>query len=492
MTKTQIDITLPVWPKQSLALSTPAQWKMFGGAAGGGKSYLLRVAAIQWALAIPGLQIFLFRRNLNELEKNHLAGENNFHVMLGGLIEKGLCEIVRGEIRFWNGSKIYICHANHVKDVYKWKGPELHVLLLEEATEFEEEQIRFLISRNRVPRGLIPKKYAHLFPMMLATTNPTGPSHSFWKNHFYDNKEPYKVWEYKDEDTVRTCAFIPSFLSDNPAINENEYKASLLFLKRPELIDAMLNGKWDIPLGAFLPELDEKKHLISPFEIPHYWFMFRTFDWGSQAPFHVQWWAVADGTFGWQQNGRVIPKKSLICYREWYGGIRNLSNRGLGLSNEQIAYGIKERTTNREVIQGTITDSKPFQANGALTIAQEFSRYGTPLLQGDVSRGSRVQGAQQLRSRLIGNGQDPLIFFFRSCPETWKCLTQIQTDPDNVEDANSDGDDHAYDATTLACKAKPYVRDQNHDKPKYLHEATMNDVLKQHFLNKGQSNGSRR
>ena len=121
MTQTKIDITLPVWPKQSLALSTPAQWKMFGGAAGGGKSYLLRVAAIQWALAISGLQIFLFRRNLNELEKNHLAGQNNFHEMLSGLKLKGLVEIVQGEIRFWNNSKIYICHANHIKDVYKWK-----------------------------------------------------------------------------------------------------------------------------------------------------------------------------------------------------------------------------------------------------------------------------------------------------------------------------------------------------------------------------------
>lgn len=490
--KNDINISLPVWPKQDLALRTPAQWKMFGGAAGGGKSYLLRVTAIQWALAIPGLQIFLFRRNLNELEKNHLAGENNFHIMLAELVRAGLCEIVQGEIRFWNSSKIYLCHANHIKDVYKWKGPELHVLLLEEATEFEEEQIRFLISRNRVPKSLIPEQYTHLFPMMLATTNPTGPSHSFWKNMFYDYREPYKVWEYRDQDTVRTCAFIPSFLSDNPALDENEYKASLLFLKRPELIDAMLRGKWDIPIGAFLPECDERKHLISPFEIPSYWFTFRTFDWGSQAPFHVQWWAVADGQFGFQNNGQVIPRRSLICYREWYGGLKQATNRGLGLSNEQMAYGIKERTPVREVIQGTITDSKPFHASGGITIAEEFSKYGVPLLQGDVSPGSRIQGAQQLRSRLIGNGEAPLIYFFRTCPMTWKCLTQIQTDPHNLEDANSDGDDHAYDATTMACKARPYVKSNEDTKPKFLHEATMGDIMKQHFSNRSLYNANSR
>ena len=487
-----IDLEFSLWPKQELAFNTEAQWRMFGGAAGGGKSYFLRVSAIKYALMIPGLQIYLFRRNYNELYENHLAGSQSFHIMLAPLIEAGLCKIVDMEIRFFNKSRIVLCHCNHIKDVYKWRGPELHVLLFEEATEFDEEQIRFLISRNRVPADLVPDQYKHLFPMMIATTNPTGPSHTFWKHMFVDNKQPNKVWLYKDQDTTRTCCFIPSLLSDNPSLNEREYRASLLFLKRSELIDAMLKGKWDIPLGAFLPECDETKHIISPFEIPHHWFTFRTFDWGSNAPFHVQWWAVADGTFGWQQNGRVIPRKSLICYREWYGGLRELTNKGLALSNEQMAYGIKERTSAREIIQGTITDSKPFQASGGITIAEEFSKYGVPLLPGDTSRGSRIQGAQQLRSRLIGNGEDPLIFFFRSCPQTWKCLTQIQVDPHNQEDACTDGDDHAYDATTLACKARPYVRDAASDKPKYLSDATMGDIMKQHFMYRGQNNVSRR
>lgn len=495
-----VNLEFPLYPKQRFALEVEAQWKMYGGGAGGGKSHLLRVAAIKCCLLIPGFQAYLFRRNYNELQKNHFVGPSSFHVLLSDLIEIGFCKIVDMEIRFANGpstvdpfkggSAIYACHCQHVQDVYKWKGPEMNGLFLEEATELEEEQIRFLVSRNRIPKEMpIPDEVKHLFPMMLATTNPTGPSHSFWKSMFIDGKEPNKVWEYRDEDTVRTCAFIPALLRDNPSLDEKEYRASLLFLKRPELIDAMLQGKWDIPLGAFLPECDERKHLVNSFDIPDHWFKFRTFDWGSQAPFAVNWWAVSDGTL---PKHKPIPRGSLVCYREWYGGIPTVKNRGLALSNEQIAMGIRNRTPANEIIEGTISDGKPFQATGGLTIAQEFSKYGVPLIQGDNSRGSRIQGAQQLRSRLIGFQNEPAIYFFRQCIYTWRTLTQIQTDPDNIEDAQSEGDDHCYDSVCLACKARPLTLDGPKKEPQWLHEATAGQILKQHFQYKKGQDSARR
>src|SRR5690349_19178050 len=119
---------------------------MYGGAAGGGKSFLLRYSAIKYSIKVPGLQSYLFRRNYNELYENHMVGPGSFPDMLSELVDAGLCKIVELEIRFWNGSRITLCHCQHVQDVYKWKGPELHALYLEEATELEEEQIRFLVS----------------------------------------------------------------------------------------------------------------------------------------------------------------------------------------------------------------------------------------------------------------------------------------------------------------------------------------------------------
>jgi hypothetical protein len=60
--------------KQAIAFSTSATEVLYGGAAGGGKSYLKRVSAIRWCLEVPRVQVYLFRRTLTDLRDNHLRG----------------------------------------------------------------------------------------------------------------------------------------------------------------------------------------------------------------------------------------------------------------------------------------------------------------------------------------------------------------------------------------------------------------------------------
>ena len=104
--------------------------------AGGGKSHLMRVAAIVWASAIPGLQIYLFRRIRDDLIKNHMEGPKGFRSILAAWVLCGFCKIVDDEIRFWNGSKIYLCHCKDEKDRFKYLGAEIHVLLIDELTMY--------------------------------------------------------------------------------------------------------------------------------------------------------------------------------------------------------------------------------------------------------------------------------------------------------------------------------------------------------------------
>jgi hypothetical protein len=97
----------------------------------GGKSHLMRIAAIAWCHSIPGLQVYLFRRIFDDLIKNHMEGRRGFRALLAPWVAAGMCTIVESEIRFFNGSKIYLCHCEHEKHIYKYQGSEMDVLLIE-------------------------------------------------------------------------------------------------------------------------------------------------------------------------------------------------------------------------------------------------------------------------------------------------------------------------------------------------------------------------
>ena len=69
-------------PKQALVLKSPANEILFGGAAGPGKSFLVRAAAIAYCTAIPRFQAYLFRRTYPELWQTHMEGPGSFRVLL--------------------------------------------------------------------------------------------------------------------------------------------------------------------------------------------------------------------------------------------------------------------------------------------------------------------------------------------------------------------------------------------------------------------------
>lgn len=448
----QAEINLGLHPKQQLALDSEATEILYGGAAGGGKSHLMRVASILWCASIAGLQAYLFRRYFVDIKGNHMDGPTGYRALLAPWTQSGLCQITQDEIRFWNGSKINLCHLSDDNALDQYQGREIHVLLIDELTHFAENHYRFLRSRNRMTNLNVPEEYKGMFPRILCSSNPGNIGHEWVKRFWIDDKEPSQIYQISNEEGGKRRQFIPALLEDNPTLTEDDpnYENSLLGLGSPALVEAMRWGNWNIMAGAYFPEFGAR-HIIEPCLLPDWWTRFRSFDWGSSKPFHVGWYAVSDGTLP------SIPRNALVMYREWYGA--KGPDEGLKYTVEQVAEGIKARETG-DKIQFGVADTAIFTADGGPSMAERFNLAGVRWQPADKRR---VSGWDQLRSRLADNEEGrPMLYFFRNCRDTIRTLPLMISDEKKPEDINTTLEDHAADSLRYACMSRPYIRPKPH------------------------------
>lgn len=456
-----ISLPFELHAKQLELRDSAATEILYGGAAGGGKSFLLRALAIIYAWAFPGLQVYLFRRISEDLVKNHVEGGKGFRALLAPWVEAGLVEIVETEIRFkFNGSRIYLCHCHDEKDRFKYQGAEIHVLLIDELTHFSEVIYRFLRSRVRMV-GMadnLPEPLNSFlrerFPRIIAASNPGNVGHQWVKRAFIDGGVPGVAWQTADEDGGMLRQFIPARLVDNPSllVDDPGYRAKLRGLGSAALVKAMEEGDWNAIEGAFFDCFLTSRHVVKPFKLPDHWTRFRAFDWGSASPFSVGWWAVASENV---TAGDVeIPRGALLKYREWYGGN---GNTGLKIKNPEIAHGIRLREDEGETIAYSVADPSIFKEDGGPSIAEEFARHGVLFRRAD---NTRVPGWQQLRKRMMGdeNGH-PMVVWFDTCVDSIRTIPALMHDDVKPEDVDSDGEDHAADETRYACMSRPWQRE---------------------------------
>jgi len=473
------EINLKLHRKQAIALDTEANEVLYGGAAGGGKSHLMRVAAIMWCAAIPGLQVYLFRRIRDDLIKNHMEGPKGFRAMLAPWVLCGFVRIVDDEIRFWNGSKIYLCHCKDAKDVYKYQGAEIHVLLIDELTHFTEEMYRFLRNRLRMV-GLSDKIPAHWigrFPRILAGANPGNIGHLFVKRTFVDGFDTYEAKRMPAEEGGMLRQFIPALLEDNPSMATDDplYEGRLAGLGSEALVRAMRYGDWDVIEGAFFDCFEKARHVVQPFELPKHWTRFRSGDWGSAKPFSIGWWAVVsdqmqvENPFG---NKLTLPRGCLVRYREWYGAKK--PDVGLKMKNEAIGAGIVEREIGDGKIDYGVLDTACFAEDGGPSIAEqmhngmreEAKKRGLPMpmlfRHADKTRvagiGSAV-GWSAVRSRFIGDDDgNPMLVVFATCHDFIRTVPALQHDATKPEDIDTDSEDHVADDARYGCNSRPWAR----------------------------------
>ena len=255
--------------KQGDFVNSEAFETLFGGAAGGGKSYGQIVDALRYAITYPGSKQIIFRRTFPDLERSIIRTSLDLYPR-----EIASYNNSKHVWTFKNGSLIDFGYIDNEKDVYQYQSAEYDVIRFDELTHFTEFMYVYMISRcrgaNKFPKG------------MKSSTNPGGVGHQWVKERFVDIGAPNQVHKVKNETgTESTRIFIPSFVTDNRFLMEldPDYEKRLDALPEKER-KALREGNWDIFDGQYFTEFDRKIHVVEPFEIPDEWDRYRTIDYG--------------------------------------------------------------------------------------------------------------------------------------------------------------------------------------------------------------------
>lgn len=262
-------MNIEITEKQEQFINSQAFETLFGGAAGGGKSYGQLVDALLYALKYPKSKQIIFRRTFPDLEKSLIRVSLEFYPR-----EAASYNSSKHIWTFKNGSIIDFGYIDSENDVYQYQSAEYDVIRFDELTHFTEYMYTYMISRCR---GANP------YPKHIkSSTNPGGVGHSWVKARFIDVGAPNQTHEITlDNGKKSTVIFIPSLVQDNMFLLDNDptYVDRLELLPEKEK-QALLYGDWDIFDGQFFTEFDRKIHVIEPFVIPKDWRIYRTRDYG--------------------------------------------------------------------------------------------------------------------------------------------------------------------------------------------------------------------
>ena len=277
-----------------------AKYRLFGGAAGPGKSKALLMEAILQAQEHPGANTLLLRRTFPELEQSLLLYFRR--------------DVPRELYRSFNESKhvvTWLERLDHAISVtarvrmtsINTRAREFLFIGIDELTLFTLRQWQFLTSRNRcaVPGA---------FPCMAGATNPGNIGHA-WVKSLWIDRQPASGMEHPEEYDSRDYDFIPARVSDNPIYAHDENYLKTLRALPSHLKRAFLDGDWDVIAGQYFDRFDVTRHVMRAEAIDWkpWWRRWISIDWGFEHPAAVYWHAAVPQ---YQSGARTLRGESLF------------------------------------------------------------------------------------------------------------------------------------------------------------------------------------
>jgi phage terminase large subunit len=428
------------FPRQEEFHKSRAKYRLFGGAAGPGKTKALLWEAIRQARDVPGSDSLLLRRTYPELESSLLA---YFRRDVPRKFYKSYNE--SKHIVTWpNGSTTRFGYCRNENDVYQYQGAEFLFIGLDELTHFTLKQWQFLTSRNRCP---VPKSFA----CMAGASNPGNIGHAWVKALWVDHQPPPgferpELYDQRDYDFVRAK------LADNPIYaNDLAYHRTLEAL--PEhLRRAFLEGDWNVFAGQYFDVFEFGRHTVRAEELrlEPWWPRWISIDWGFQHPSAVYWhcaipqnvtrdpWLVSRGNLAAESphgSRNTEHGSRIVTYREFVQP---------GLSPRMLAQGIAERSGRERISDVFLSPDAFAHRTSEASIAEQL---GDVLTASGLPRPAPADddrvGGWQLMYQLL---ESDAWIITENCAKLIDCLPQLVRDDRRVEDIRKVGGDDSADA----------------------------------------------
>ena len=414
---------------------------LYGGAAGGGKSYAMLVDPLRYAHK-KAHRALILRRSMPELRELIDKSRELYPQAFPG------CKFREVE-KVWNfpsGAKIEFGFLERDADVYRYQGQAYSWIGFDEITHLPTEfGWNYLASRLRTTDPSI-KTY------LRCTANPGGIGANWVKKRYVDAYTPNESFQGEDGLTRK---FIPARLTDNPYLaNDGVYEQMLMSLP-PVQRKQLLEGNWDVNEGAAFVEFDPDVHIVAPFSIPITWERVKGIDYGYASESACIWGSVdkSDGT--------------LIIYRELYRK---------GLTGEDLGRIITDMEMEDPLSVSGVLDTSAWSKTGTTgpTVGESLVRQGHKLRRADKNR---IQGKIQIHEYLkVQPSGRPRLQIFNTCPNLIKELQSIPLDTRNPEDVDTHAADHAYDALRYLIMSRPRINNPIDNLRQYHRESVYRPV----------------
>ena len=395
---------------------------LYGGAAGGGKSYAMLVDPLRYAHK-KAHRALILRRSMPELRELIDKSRELYPQAFPG------CKFREVE-KVWNfpsGAKVEFGFLERDADVYRYQGQAYSWIGFDEITHLPTEfGWNYLASRLRTTDPEI-KTY------LRCTANPGGIGANWVKKRYVDSNSPNESFIGDDGLTRK---FIPARLIDNPYLAKDGVYEQMLMSLPPVQRKQLLEGNWDVNEGAAFVEFDPDIHIVAPFSIPITWERIKGIDYGYASESACVWGAMdkVDGT--------------LIIYRELYRK---------GLTGSDLGSIITDMEMEDPLSVPGVLDTSAWARTGTTgpTVGESLVKQGHKLRRADKNR---IQGKIQIHEylKVQPNGR-PRLQIFNTCPNLIKELQSIPLDKRNPEDVDTHAADHAYDALRYLIMSRPRI-----------------------------------